>query len=93
MTSWNVTHIIAANAEGWDLFETGGGDHAPLELQRNDTMDETPDGEPILDDDTQAWELVVARAEAGSAFHRLVLDVLWEESIGEWFDVVNGASR
>ena len=62
LMAWYRAHDDAANAEGWSLFETGGGpSHDDPEIQR---VDDPETGEP-LEGDEDAWRLVAEGVRAG----------------------------
>lgn len=70
---WTDEDRRVANAEGWDVFDSYGSANGPWQIQR---LDE----EAILDNDTDAWELVKAKADAGSLVHCNALAFITEHN-------------
>lgn len=79
---WTPIDSYVASMEGWDIFETHLTDE-PWQLQKLDCPDDLPDANEF-DDDGQAWEVVWARAWAGSPFHRKTLQFIHDNSPHEW---------
>lgn len=78
---WSTEDDTVAAYEGWGIFLCGGDDHPPYELERIDSPEA---GEGELADDEEAWELVVAKARAGSLLHMKALMFLLRNSIPEF---------
>lgn len=75
MSDWTVSDSTAAEAEGWDIFDSAGSNGGPWQLQRFDTPDEwsgAPKPYPF-ETDADVWEHVAGRAAQGSALHARAL--------------------
>lgn len=86
---WSEEDRDAACDEGWDIFETGGSENGPWQIQKFDSPDEwegRPEPYPF-EDDTDAWVHVRNRAETGSALHLKALAFLREHNRQE-FDAI-----
>lgn len=85
---------LFAGGDDWGLFETGGGEHPWLELQR---VDFPEDHDAIFDGDEDAWRHVIKRACAGGVSEQAALAYLalvsFEELIGIYHSLYYGAYR
>ena len=70
-TPWMASDSRSASREGWDLFE---GEHGII-AERIDTPDSD---EGHLESDEDAYEIVVAGAQAGSATHVKAIKMMAE---------------
>lgn len=66
--TWSDADAAAANAEGWDIFDSYGSDSGPWQIQRFD--DPTAIGWPAdlpypFEEDTDVWEHVWHLAHQG----------------------------
>lgn len=68
---------IAADAEGWGVFDSYGSVSGPLQIQRCDERD-------TFETDEDAWEHVWRRAQEGSAVHQAALDLVKAENPMEY---------
>lgn len=77
-------------AEGWDLFECNGIDHAPYELEKDDEAAK-------FDDDADVWRHVISKACVGSTPHLHALAFLAlhspEELVGMFHFLFHGEYR
>lgn len=85
---------LLAGGSDWGLFETGGGHHPWLELQR---VDFPEDHDAIFDGDEAVWRHVIKRAGEGSRPEQAALAYLClesiEEVIGIFYSLYHGAYR
>ena len=87
---WHAAYGKQAESEGWSLCSAEGSSQnedgrSPIQLQF--LQDGPDDGEPILEDDSDAMGLVIVMALAGSLPHHDAIRVLREHSPGE-IDVI-----
>jgi hypothetical protein len=77
-------------AEGWDLFECDGIEHAPYELEKVDEAAK-------FDGDIDVWRHVLGQACAGRPTHLRALAFLAlyspEELVGIWYSLFFGEYR
>lgn len=86
-TPWSHPLDFRSSEEGWGIFDTGGANgHPDFEIQKIDCPE---DGEGWLDDDADAWRLVVGKAAGGSALHLRTLTFLALYSPEELFGIAN----
>lgn len=64
---------VQAFREGWSIFECGGSDSGPFQLQRVDDLE-------VFPSDDEAWTYVINKAREGSAYHKGALDYLREHN-------------
>lgn len=70
-----------AEKEGWGIFVLSPGDTS-FQLQKCDDTS-------VFEDDADAWEFVVCKAEGGSAYHRAALEFLKTYSPAEYQAIVD----
>lgn len=70
-----------AEKEGWAIFGGAPGD-SPYCLEKCDDNE-------VFEDDVDAWEFVVCKAEGGSAYHRAALEFLKAHSPAEYRAIVD----
>lgn len=91
---WLTKYDHVASQEGWSLFDTGGGSHAPLELQAIDQLDEGAEyawGPPWQPDDPSAWVHVIQGALNKVEHCAAALRVLKDESPAEFDHILDWA--
>lgn len=76
LIEWTAADSGAAYKEGWDIFECSAYGHDAWEVQRDDDA-------AILEDDADAWKLIVDGAAAGSPLHVKALAFLKQHAPGE----------
>lgn len=85
---------LRAGGDDWGLFETGGGEHPWLELQR---VDFPEDHDAIFDSDIDAWRHVIKLAGEGSPPEKAALGYLcmvsFEEIVGIFHSLYYGEYR
>lgn len=87
LAEWYHSWSDQAEAEGWSLFETGGGDHEPVELEACCDAEHyawVVDPEFHNCDDEGAWRHVITGALAGNELHQAALMCLHRVSPGEF---------
>jgi hypothetical protein len=62
-----------AGKEGWGIFDCEGSANGPWQLQKEDIQD-------VFATDCDAWQHVVACADAGSAYHLAALEFLLQHN-------------
>jgi hypothetical protein len=94
---WNPDQQLAAQEEGWDIFECSDEEHPSFELQAIGAPSDWPhlsytepkfvtaDGELS---DLAAWRHVMTRAWQRSSLHCAALDFLKEHSSAEYEMIV-----
>ena len=83
---WTHEHATAAGEEGWFLSNCSGSVYGDWQIQKIDNPDE---GQGELDDDAQAWRLVLDGPE--EAHHRAALEFVARWNPAEliyWLDAV-----
>lgn len=79
---WTKADRIAANSEGWDIFNLGGPDCRVERIDYPDDWPALPNGRkpPYLrGGDAQAWRIVKRGAKAGYALHVKALALVPQE--------------
>jgi len=66
--------LDAGYEQGWLIADGCDSDGGPVQLQRIDTVDD--DDVPQLDDDTDAWNLVLSAHAAGESLAGQVVDLI-----------------
>lgn len=87
MVEWTKTDTAAAQAEGWDIFQSD----ECLRLERLDDPGSIPElgfTRPKFADDYGAWRHVVAGTAADNPLHVKALAYLRENSPGEYAEIV-----
>lgn len=79
---------LADSKDGWAIFFADCRHHAPFEIQMLDINDD--DEGDQLDDDEQAWRIVIGKAAGGSALHLRTLAFLALESPEELVGILYG---
>lgn len=77
---WPAEHSQAATKEGWDIFECFGSATTPWQVQRLDDASDVP-GAPQLDNDDDAWRIVL---QGTQAHHSAALTFLRQHSPEEY---------
>jgi hypothetical protein len=80
--AWSLEDALAADAEGWAIFECPGSDNGPWQVQMFDDQDGGPEPYPFGSDD-EVHQHVARLAAAGSALHVRALEFLDVENPGE----------
>lgn len=78
ITPWDHDCGGKAMEEGWALFECSGTSHLPIEVQK-------VDDDEILEDDTQAWELIATKS---TVCHMGTLRFLRDHSPQEYGQII-----
>ncbi len=84
---WSDSHDRAAKAEGWSIFDCCGSTYGKWQICK---VDEPEDGQPVLDDDEDAWRIVIT----GLAPHHLVARTfLRERAPKEWQSICHHTAK
>ena len=92
MTDWTEENSRAAEAEGWDIFDSEGSVNGPRQLQAFDEPElwpGAPQPYPFPGGDPEVWAHVRRRAGEGSPLHIHALEFLREHNPQE-YDAITG---
>lgn len=81
---WSATNSLAAQGEGWTIFQSQGSDGGPWQIQRLDDASDVP-GAPQLEDDKEAWRLVL---QGRGAHHAAALTFIKAHNEAEYENIM-----
>lgn len=90
MLEWTTQDDTDSINQGWGLFYSIGSENGPWQLQR---IDDPEEGEPIFEDDAQAWEFVYKQFLVGDKLASKLFNFLSQNCMEEFLRIKNHCEK
>lgn len=82
--AWSAKNSVAAQGEGWTIFQSQGSEGGPWQIQKLDDASDVP-GAPQLEEDKDAWRLVL---QGRGAHHAAALTFIKAHNEAEYENIM-----